>query len=44
MASAHAEIERRVMAKLAEYGHKSPEDVCLTTADMVRSMELPYAG
>jgi hypothetical protein len=32
------------MAKLAEYGHTSPEDVCLTMAVMAGSMELAWAG
>ena len=31
-------------ARQAEYGHTSPEDVCLTMADMAWSMNLPYAA
>jgi hypothetical protein len=39
----NSEVERRVMAMLAEYGYGSPEESGLTIAELARSMELPYA-
>ena len=37
------EVERRVVAMLAEYGYGSPEESGLTIAEIAQSMDLPYA-
>lgn len=39
----NAEIERRALAKLAEYGYATPEDAGMTFAELAGMLQLPYA-